>query len=80
LNYYIWADRAGRTHRSRAITLAVYMRSGEQIKAFGAAVDDELTQLHSLLPRDLIIARTSDQPKQVEENIALFMRALVCRI
>ena len=77
LNYYTWTDQAARSHRSRAITLAVYMRSGEQIKAFGAAVNEKLSQLQGLFPRDLIIARTSDQPLQVEENINLFMRALI---
>ena len=77
LNYYTWTDGAGQSHRSRAVTLAVYMRSGEQIKAFGAAVNEKLKQLQGLLPRDLIIARTSDQPLQVEENISLFMRALL---
>jgi multidrug efflux pump subunit AcrB len=77
LNYYTWIDKDGQTHRSRAITIGVYMRSGEQIKAFGAAVDEKFRQLEGLLPRDLIIARTSDQPLQVEENISLFMRALV---
>jgi len=77
LNYYTWTDADGHSHRSRAITLAVYMRSGEQIKAFGTAVDEKLKQLQGLFPRDLIIARTSDQPLQVQENISLFMRALV---
>ncbi len=77
LNYYTWSDNAGQSHRSRAITLAVFMRSGEQIKAFGAAVDEKLKQLQGLFPRDLIVARTSDQPLQVQENISLFMRALV---
>ena len=28
------------------------------------------------LPADLILARTSDQPQQVEENVDLFMRSL----
>lgn len=77
LNYYTWTDSAGKSHRSRAITLAVFMRSGEQIKAFGAAVDEKLKQLQGLFPKDLIIDRTSDQPLQVKENISLFMRALL---
>ena len=77
LNYYTWVDGARHSHRSRAVTLAVYMRSGEQIKAFGAAVNEKLQQLQGLLPKDLITARTSDQPLQVQENISLFMRALI---
>ena len=32
--------------------------------------------MRSLLPPDLILARTSDQPRQVRENIDLFMQAL----
>ena len=52
------------------------MRSGEQIQKFGAAIDEKLKQMRSVLPADLIIARTSDQPLQVKESIDLFMEAL----
>ncbi len=76
LNFYNWRDAQGRWHRSRAITLAVQMRSGEQIGRFGLAVDAALGDLRKRLPEDLILARTSDQPRQVEENIELFMRSL----
>ncbi len=76
LNYYTWRDSAGKWRRSRAVTLAVYMRSGEQIAKFGEDVDKKLEAVKQLLPGDLIIARTSDQPRQVEENIDLFMDAL----
>src|SRR6266404_1447586 len=76
LNFYSWLDKNGQAHRSRAITLAVYMRSGEQIQKFGAAVDEKMKQVRAALPPDLIIARTSDQPLQVKENIDLFMEAL----
>ena len=76
LNYYIRTDKNGQSQRSRAITLAVYMRSGEQIQKFGAGVNAKLAQLRGFLPPDLIIAHTSDQPLQVKENIDLFMEAL----
>ncbi len=76
LNFYSWVDKSGRPYRSRAITLAVYMRSGEQIQKFGAAVDEKMKQMRAALPPELIIARTSDQPLQVRENIDLFMEAL----
>ncbi len=76
LNYYTWRDASGKWHRSRAVTLAIYMRSGEQIAKFGRDVDEKLAGATKLLPSDLIIARTSDQPRQVEENIDLFMDAL----
>lgn len=76
LNYYTWEDKKGDWHRSRAITLAIYMRSGEQIQQFGRNINEELAHVATLLPADLVIARTSDQPLQVKENIGLFMEAL----
>jgi multidrug efflux pump subunit AcrB len=76
LNYFTWQDKDGSWHRSRAITLAVQMRSGQQIAQFGKSVDEKLAAVRNYLPDDLIIARTSDQPLQVKENIDLFMGAL----
>src|ERR1044071_9817078 len=76
LNYFNWRDAVGDWHRSRAITLSVQMRSGEQIDKFGAAVDETLAGLKRQLPADLVYARTSDQPLQVEESIDLFMKSL----
>lgn len=76
VNYYTWRDKRGAWHRSRAITLAVQMKSGEQIAKFGREVDAALVDLRSRLPEDLIIARTSDQPLQVTENLDLFMKSL----
>jgi multidrug efflux pump subunit AcrB len=77
LNFYTGIGKDGKAHRSRAITLAVYMRSGEQIQKFGASIDEKLKQVRTVLPSDLIIVRTSDQPLQVKENIDLFMEALL---
>jgi multidrug efflux pump subunit AcrB len=76
LNFYTGIGKDGKPHRNRAITLAVYMRSGEQIRQFGASIDAKLKEVRTILPSDLIIARTSDQPLQVKENIDLFMEAL----
>ncbi|MBI2875275.1 MAG: efflux RND transporter permease subunit [Candidatus Tectomicrobia bacterium] len=76
LNFYTWRDARGRWHRTRAITLAVQMRPGEKIGQFGEAVDVTLAALKQRLPEDLIMARTSDQPLQVRENIHLFMKSL----
>ena len=76
LNFYSWTDKNGRPQRSRAITLAVYMRSGEQIQKFGAGIDAKLREVRAALPPDLIVARTSDQPLQVRESIDLFLEAL----
>src|SRR5258708_34771994 len=52
------------------------MRDQRQIATFGQSVDRKLDQLKKILPPDLIIAHTSDQPLQVKENIHLFLRAL----
>ncbi len=76
LNYMVSRKANGNWHRNRAITLAVQMRSGEQIGRFGAAVDKALATVQPTLPPDLIIARTSDQPRQVHELVSLLMSSL----
>jgi multidrug efflux pump subunit AcrB len=76
LNFYNWRDEKGEWHRSRAVTLSVQMRSGKQIGEFGKAIDSALADLKNRLPEDLVMARTSDQPLQVNENISLFMNSL----
>ena len=77
LNFYNWRDDKGTWHRGKAISLAIQMRDGGQIAKFGAAVNDAMSDVRSKLPEDLVIVRVSNQPEQVTENIALFMRALV---
>ncbi len=77
LNYYTWRDSNGHWQRSRAITLAIYMRDKQQIARFGGSVNSKLSDLRQILPADLILAHTSDQPLQVKENIHLFLRALI---
>jgi len=52
------------------------LRDGQQIAQFGKSVDEKLAAVRNYLPDDLIIARTSDQPLQVKENLNLFMGAL----
>jgi multidrug efflux pump subunit AcrB len=76
LNYYTWRDALGHWRRSRAVTIAIYMRDQKQIAKFGESVAAKLAQLHRILPPDLITVHTSDQPLQVKENIHLFLRAL----
>jgi multidrug efflux pump subunit AcrB len=76
LNFYTWRDASGVWQRARAVTLAVQMRPGEQIGAFGKAVNTALEEVRPQLPSDLVIARTSDQPLQVTENVDLFMNSL----
>jgi len=76
LNFYGFRDQAGDWQRTRAITLGVQMRAGEQIAEFGADVDQTLGELSRRLPPDLLLQRVSDQPLQVRENINLFMKSL----
>ena len=76
LNFYGYKAEDGTWRRARAVTLAIQMRSGQQIGDFGAAVDASLAELRAQLPDDLVLARTSDQPRQVAENIDLFMGSL----
>lgn len=76
LNYYNWRDSQGMWRRTRAVTLSVQMGAGQQVKQFARAVDRTLDDLQQRLPKDLVVARTSDQPQQVEENIELFMSSL----
>ncbi len=76
LNFYTWLGVDGKWRRSRAVTLSIFMRKGEQVGRFGASVDKGLDSVRAYLPEDLIIERTSDQPRQVQENVDLFMEAL----
>ena len=76
LNFHTWRDASGNVHRSRAVSVAIQLRAGQQIGDFGAAIDRTLARLSTRLPTDLVIVRTSDQPLQVRENIDLFMTAL----
>jgi len=76
LNFFGEKGPSGEWRRSRSITIAIQMRAGQQIAAFGEQVDAELARLKKELPEDLITARTSDQPRQVTEQIDLFMTSL----
>jgi multidrug efflux pump subunit AcrB len=77
LNYYMSRDAGGKWQRDHSITLTLFMREDRQIADFGREVDKSLGRLRSQLPDDLIVARTSDQPKQVTEIVGLFMQTLL---
>jgi multidrug efflux pump len=77
LNYYESRDAKGNWQRNRAITLSVMMRESSQIADFGRSVNIALDKMRGRLPEDLILARTSDQPLQVEDIVGLFVRTLV---
>jgi multidrug efflux pump subunit AcrB len=76
LNFFTRRDEHGNWLRTRAVTLAVQMREGEQVGRFSARVNEKIQAAQKLLPADLVIDRTSDQPRQVKENVDLFMEAL----
>jgi len=76
LNFLSVRGPDGKFRSARAITLAVNMRAGEQIGDFAKQIDAELAVIQKLLPEDLVVRRTSDQPLQVKENVDLFMKSL----
>ncbi len=76
LNFYNYKGTDGHWRKNRAITLSIQMKEGEKISDFAEEVDGKLAELRGQLPPDLTMARTSDQPRQVEENVELFMRSL----
>lgn len=76
LNYFMYKDKDGEWRRAMGVTLAVNMRHGHKIDEFSEDVNAALAEVAAQLPEDLIMARTSDQPRQVEENVELFMEAL----
>ena len=76
LNFLTWRNSDGKWVRSRAITLGINMRSGQQIELFGKHVTAALDSVKTYLPDDVVMVHTSDQVVQVKENIDLFMDAL----
>ena len=68
---------ATRLWTSRAITLAIRQVKGTQIADFGRELDDGLASLKDVLPDDLRIERTSDEPERVRSKIDLFIDNLI---
>ena len=77
LNRYTRRDENGKWTTTRAITLSVQMEKGEQIGSFGKQVNANLEGVRKILPADLILAKTSDQPLQVHDSIELFSHSLI---
>jgi multidrug efflux pump subunit AcrB len=61
---------------TRAVTLAVRQVKGSQIADFSRDVEAALASLKSVLPRDLRVERTSDEPHRVAHKIGEFRRCL----
>ncbi len=76
LNYYSSRDANGNWQRTRAVSISVQMGKGAKVSKFAASVNATLGSLKNRLPRDLIVARASNQADQVAENIHLFMTSL----
>lgn len=76
VNYLTEPQPDGSARRARAITVAVFMRVGEQVEKFGKSIDARLQEIKPLLPSDLVYVRTIDMPRQVRESIGLFMNSL----
>jgi multidrug efflux pump len=62
---------------TRAITLAVNHVKGTQIAEFGRDMDATLASLKGVLPDDLRVERTSDEPFEVHRKIELFKDCLI---
>jgi multidrug efflux pump subunit AcrB len=77
LNRFTRRDENGNWITTRAITLSIQMRKGEQISSFGKLVDANLESVRKSLPADVVLARTSDQPLQVHDSIELFSHSLI---
>jgi multidrug efflux pump subunit AcrB len=76
LNFLTWKDTHGNWVRSRAVTVAIYMRDGQQIDQFGKHLTEKWDAVKHSLPDNMVMVPTSDQPVQVKEQIDLFMDAL----
>ena len=66
-----------RLQTTRAITLAIRQVKGVQISRFGHDIDQALLSLRDMLPDDLRVERTSDEPAIVREKIHDFDRNLI---
>ncbi|WP_437193199.1 efflux RND transporter permease subunit [Planctomicrobium sp. SH527] len=61
----------------RAITLAVRQRKGTQIEDFSQEINKALASLSGVIPDDLWIERTSDEPERVGFKIHEFIECLI---
>lgn len=66
-----------RLQTTRAITLAIRQVKGVKISDFGRDIDQALASLRAVLPDDLQIERTSNEPQTVRHKIGDFNRNLI---
>ncbi|MHB8897107.1 MAG: efflux RND transporter permease subunit [Thermoguttaceae bacterium] len=68
---------ASQLQTTRAITLSIRQVKGVQVADFGRDIDEALASLREVLPDDLQIERTSNEPQVVREKIGDFNRNLL---
>jgi multidrug efflux pump subunit AcrB len=66
-----------RLQTTRAVTLAVRQIKGSHIDAFARDVDAALDSLRGILPDDLRIERTHDEPREVHGKVEQFDRNVI---
>ncbi len=76
LNFYSWRDAEWAMAAYPSNQRQRANGPGRKSGSFAASADATLAALKARLPRDLIIARASNQADQVAENIHLFMTSL----
>ncbi len=69
--------QAAELQTSRAMTLAVRQAPGTQIEQFARDLDAALVSLQGVLPADLQIERTHDEPHEVRQKIRQFDQNLI---
>jgi len=62
------------------LILNMEMVPGNNIVAFGRAVDDKLSQAAAVLPPDIRFHRITDQPKVVKDSVLSFLRDILISI
>jgi len=77
MNFRTVRGEQGDLVTARAVTLAIRQVEGVQIADFGRDVDAALASLEGVLPDDLRVERTSNEPRLVEHKVAEFARNLI---
>ena len=77
---YPEADSYITNNGKKCILLAMEVRKGDNVVAFGNEVETELEQFQKGLPESVNIFRIVDQPKLVSQSIATFLKELLMAI
>ena len=77
---YPEADSYITNNGTKCILLAMEVRKGDNVVAFGKEVEAELVQFQKGLPESVNIFRIVDQPKLVSQSIQTFLKELLMAI